>query len=91
MGEVDDRLPEWTHGLGVVVNKKARFYPMSMIGDGIIDAWAGRELKLGLGPIDRVPFAEWENGERPLQMFSRWYGFSATFPVCQIYGDQDKT
>jgi len=25
--------------------------------------------------------------ERPQQMFTRWYGFSLTFPGCQVYGD----
>ncbi len=25
--------------------------------------------------------------ERPLHLFARWYGFSLTFPNCEIYGD----
>lgn len=26
------------------------------------------------------------NAERPLQLFSRWYGFSLTFPKPEIFG-----
>ncbi|GMR10518.1 MAG: hypothetical protein BMS9Abin28_1339 [Anaerolineae bacterium] len=89
MGEIDTRLPEFTQGLGVVVDEKARFYVMNEIGDGIQDDWAGRTLSVRRNPIDRVPYAEWEDGSRPFQLFSRWYGFAFTFPGCDIYGHEN--
>jgi hypothetical protein len=27
-----------------------------------------------------------QNVERPQQMFTRWYGFSLTFPGCEVAG-----
>ncbi len=27
-----------------------------------------------------------KSAERPLQFFTRWYGFSATFPNCEVFG-----
>jgi hypothetical protein len=85
MGEPDDRLPEWTIGLGVVEAGDARYYPVKSIGGGIEDPWGDRILKIGIGETDRVPFAEWEDGVRPMQLFSRWYGFSYTFVGCRIH------
>lgn len=36
-------------------------------------------------PDDRVPVAEWtDDGQRPMQMFTRWHGFSYSFPGCNI-------
>ena len=87
MGEPDDRLPEWTRGLGVVEDGSARYYPVESIGDGIEDPWGDRILTVGIGATDHVPFARWEDGVRPMQLFSRWYGFSFTFVDCRIYGD----
>ncbi|NEP12815.1 MAG: DUF3179 domain-containing protein [Symploca sp. SIO2C1] len=85
MAEVDPRLPEMTMGLGVVVGKEARFYPMSVIGDGITDNWQGQLLNIRIGEIDRVPSAVWGDGTRPLQLFLRWYGFVLTYPNCSLY------
>ena len=90
MGKPDDRLPPHTHGLGVMVRTgtktEARFYPMKSIGDGsgTEDPWGERVLRVRIGDDDSVPFAEWSDGERPLQLFSRWYGFSYTYPGCAI-------
>jgi len=28
--------------------------------------------------------------ERPQQMFTRWYGFSLTFPGCEVFGDEQR-
>ena len=28
----------------------------------------------------------WRHYTRPLQIFTRWYGFSLTFPDTEIYG-----
>jgi hypothetical protein len=91
MGSSDDRLPPHTHGLGVMLGSgkgsstEARFYPMSVIGSGLEDAWGDRQLEVRVGEDDHVPFARWsDDGARPMQMFSRWYGFSYTFPNCTI-------
>jgi len=84
MGNADHRLPRMTQGLGVAADK-ARFYPTSAIGDGIEDSWDGRILRVAFGPVDGVPFAAWEDGGRPFQMFTRWYGFSFSFPGCEIF------
>ncbi len=88
MAEVDPRLPEMEQGLGVVVDDQARFYATGAIGEGITDDWDGKELTVKVGVIDRVPFAVWGDGERPLQIFTRWYGFSFNYPECGIFSGQ---
>jgi hypothetical protein len=85
MGKADDRLPRMAQGLGVAEAGRARFYPAAAIGTGIQDSWDGRTLRVAFGPVDGVPFAGWEDGGRPFQMFTRWYGFSYTFPGCEIF------
>ena len=85
MDEPDDRLPEMTHGLGVRVDGEARFYPTGAIADGVEDDWSGRTLSVRVGAVDRIPFAEWEDGSRPWQVFSRWYGFASSFPDCGVF------
>lgn len=88
MTKVDDRLPEMTQGLGVVDGTQARYYPLSEIGaDGIRDRWGTRSLILDVGGTDGVPAARWaDDGSLPFQLLSRWYGFSLTFPDCEIWG-----
>lgn len=84
MGAPDKRLPRMSQGLGVVVDEEARFYPLEILDAGTVtDDWNGRTLEVARGE-DRVPFAEWEDGARPFQLFTRWYGFSYTFPGCAI-------
>ncbi len=85
MAEVDPRLPEMEQGLGVMADGQARFFATRDIGDGIDDDWDGRTLRVEVGPIDRVPFAVWGDGKRPLQIFTRWYGFSFNYPGCGIF------
>ena len=85
MGKPDLRLPEWTIGLGVVVDGAACYYPMKSIGEGIEDRWQGRVLKIGIDETDHAPFAVWEDDSRPMQLFSRWYGFSFTYAGCRIF------
>ena len=89
MGKPDARLPPHTHGLGVMVGSRgkteARFYPMNSIGNGQDDLWGDRTLQVRIGDDDHVPFACWaEEGRRPMQMFTRWYGFSSTYPGCAV-------
>jgi len=86
MADLDDRLDEMCIGLGVVTPTNSRFYPKTSIGNGIDDSIDGQPLHISIGTIDQVPFAEWQDGTRPLQLFSRWYGVSLTYPNCDIYG-----
>lgn len=85
---VDSRLDRLTQGLGVIVGNQAKYYPMSRIpGDGIHDVWLGRVLHVQRGAIDGVPRARWKDThEEPMQLLSRWYGFSFTYPHCDIFG-----
>ena len=36
-------------------------------------------------PASGVPTATRPAGVRPPQIFTRWYGFSRSFPGCEIY------
>jgi len=85
MGKVDPRLPEMTQGLGVIDGERTRFFAGSDLREGVREDWGGRCLRVSLGALDRVPFAEWEDGGRPMQIFCRWYGFSFSFPGCEVY------
>jgi hypothetical protein len=84
---IDPRLDKLTQGLGVIVGKKAKYYPMNRIpANGIRDEWLNRILCIECGVIDGVPRAIWlDTGEEPMQLLSRWYGFSFTYPSCEIY------
>jgi len=86
MGKPDDRQPEMEIGLGVVTDDVCRFYPKRSIGAGIDDEIDGRPLHIHIGE-DAVPVAKWDNGSRPLQLFTRWYGFSYTYPDCEVWGE----
>ena len=86
MGEADERLPEQTNGLGVIVEGESRFYPMSQIGDGIDDDWGERRLSVSIDSRDGIPRAVWADGSLPMQLFTRWYGFAYTYRGCGIYG-----
>jgi hypothetical protein len=80
----DERRPEMEHGLGVVIGDRARYYPLEVLQRGLREEWEGRSLYLALQEEDGLPKAEWENGERPFQLFTRWYGFSLTYPGCEV-------
>ena len=84
---MDPRLDKLSQGLGVVVGKKAKYYPIDYIpAHGLRDEWLDRILCIERGYADGVPRATWlETGEEPMQLLSRWYGFSYTYPGCEIY------
>ncbi len=85
MGERDARLDELTNGLGVVVDGRARYYAMDKLQEPIEEDWGGRRLRVALGELDGAPHASWvDDGSRPMQLLSRWYGFSFSFPGCEI-------
>ena len=53
--------------------------------------WEGEELRLDNGGAIRNGRLYDANGvelavERPLHLFNRWFGFSLTFPKCEVYG-----
>ena len=53
-------------------------------------SWQADELHLDSGGVVRNGVLYNEQGERqpaerPLQLFTRWYGFAYTFPGCEIY------
>jgi hypothetical protein len=90
MGEPDDRQPGMEIGLGVVTDGASWFYPKRIIGGGIDDEIDGRSLHIRIGEDD-VPVAKWDDGNRPLQLFTRWYGFSYTYPDCEVFGESEST
>ncbi len=85
MGEADPRLAAMAHGLGVVLGEVARFYPMELLKQPISDQLAGRDLTISVRADDGVPEARWQDDSLPMQLFSRWYGFSYTYPGCELY------
>lgn len=86
MGVLDDRLPDRTQGLGVIVGDEACFYPSDRLEQPTTVGLGGRHLRVALGQDDEVPTAEPLDGrERPFQLYTRWYGFSFAFPGCEIY------
>lgn len=84
----DPRLPLDTLGLGVMdANHQARFYPLAVLAETVVDTWQGRPLQVMRGD-EGVPCARYlDDGERPMQTLVRWYGFSFTYPRCEVYGD----
>lgn len=86
MRKNDPRLHRMDQGLGVVIAGKAKFYPVKSLSKPVDDRLAGSLLSLRLREEDRVPTATDESGERPMQLFCRWYGFSGTYPGCEVYG-----
>jgi hypothetical protein len=91
MSSVDKRLPEMTSGLGVITDHVQRFYPVEAIkeaGGKLQDQLDGQIITVYIDPDDQVPHAIYDSGkdeERPMQLFSRWYGFYLTYPDCDIY------
>ena len=85
---IDPRLPEDEQGLGVIAaDDTGKFYPLRLLAKGevVTDVWHGRTLLIERGAIDGVPFAKWVDGSEPMQLLTRWYGFSFTYPNCDIY------
>ena len=89
MGPPDLRLPEMEIGLGIISHDTQRFYPKNDIAGVIQDNWLGQRLQVQISSGDDVPYAEFTDGRRPLQLFTRWYGFSYTFPDCEIFLPHD--
>lgn len=84
---IDPRLDRSTQGLGVVAGERSKYYPVGVIpSGGLDDDWNGRVLHVERGKLDGVPRATWaDTGEQPMQLLSRWYGFSFTYPACEVH------
>lgn len=68
--------------------------PAAIYTDATGYRWEGDEIHLDTGERVRnevVYDAQGEKrpAERPMQMFTRWYGFAFTFPGCEIYGEDE--
>ena len=86
MAESDDRLDAMVPGLGVTVGDVHRFYPMQALRTPVEDEIAGRALRVFMGELDGTPHARYEDGSEPMQLMTRWYGFSYTYPGGELYG-----
>ena len=66
--------------------------PTPLFADVEQAEWSGDILRLDHGATVRNgrlydPYGAELPSERPLHLFTRWYGFSFTFPNCEIGGD----
>ncbi|GGE27887.1 hypothetical protein GCM10011571_32570 [Marinithermofilum abyssi] len=92
MGKEDTRLPKMTSGLGIYTKKTKRFYPIHTIksaGGKLRDQVDGRPVTITID-IEGFPKAEFANGEKPTQIYCRWYGFAYTFPGCELYEEKSE-
>ncbi|MDP5275636.1 DUF3179 domain-containing (seleno)protein [Chengkuizengella axinellae] len=85
----DERLPKMTSGLGVIIDGEAKFYSVSSVKKHKIiqDSISGHSIVIKFNS-ERFPMATFDGMEhnRPLmQIYSKWYGFSLTYPKCAIY------
>lgn len=83
----------------VIDNRKMLIYldpvsgtPTPLFADVQRAEWDGNDLSLEDGAIIRNgrhydPSGAELATTQPLHLFARWYGFSLTFPNCEIYGD----
>ena len=63
--------------------------PVAVFTEATSFSWQGDEIHLDTGVRQGTVYDA--NGERvaverPLQTFTRWYGFSLTFPDAEVYG-----
>jgi hypothetical protein len=90
---IDGRLHKLTQGLGVIdANDHGKFYAMRDLAKGsfIEDQFSNRPLRIHRRASDGVLHAVWiDNDEIPMQLMSRWYGFSFTYPGCEVYSPGD--
>jgi len=85
---IDSRLHKLTQGLGVIVGKQTKYYPMEQLprGESISDQWGKRTMTIDRSGKDGIPHAVWKDTNMmPMQLLSRWYGFSFTYPNCKIF------
>jgi hypothetical protein len=91
MGIPDTRLPEMTSGIGIITNNNQRFYPVDVIrqaGGFLQDEIDGQLINVYIDADDQIPHVDYldkSTDGQPMQLFTRWYGFSLTYPTCEIY------
>lgn len=86
--ETDDRLDEQTMGLGVIIEDCAKFYPLDIIKAKKIieDSFCDRTILVTYNEEHHFPkCTDPKNNDMPMQLFTRWYGFSLTNKNCEIY------
>lgn len=86
-GALNDELEG--RGILVYINPKTQI-PAAIYTNARQITWHGDELSLDSGEIIREGTVYDTQGKTlavvyPMQMFTRWYGFSSTFPGCDIY------
>lgn len=88
METTDPRLDEQTMGLGVVIDGKGKFYPLDLIMEAkaIEDTFMSHDLVISYDAENQFPkCTDPKINEMPIQLFTRWYGFSLTHKECEIY------
>lgn len=80
-------------GRVVVMIDPANFILSAFATDAEGGEWDGRVLRLSDGTFIESGVLRTADGApagdaRPLQVFTRWYGFSLTFPDTEIYGER---
>jgi len=65
--------------------------PAALYTDASRCSWVGQALYLNTAKMVRGGLLFDEKGtrlamEQPMQLFTRWYGFSFTFPGCEVHG-----
>ena len=88
-GPADPRLPQRTLGLGVWSGGTARFYPLDRLRERgpLRDTLPGGPVRIHIDTEGGFPEARWaDDPGHPMQTFTRWYGFSRTFPGAEIGG-----
>ena len=89
----DPRREELELGLGLVVDGEARFYPASELAtlavDQVAQSFGSGRVTLSKSHDGQTWSAAGSDGSRPFQVWGRWYGFSSTFPGCDVYVRSD--
>ena len=89
--DAGDVIVDRLNGRGVVVYVEPKSRALAALYANAAGArWADGELRLDTGQVFRNGALFDESGERqeierPLQVFTRWYGFALTFPETEIY------
>ena len=76
----------------LVYNDPTAYSPMAQYVDADRAWWEGDVLHMSNGSYIEGGVTHGADGsrvdvERPLQVFTRWYGFSQTFPETELYGE----
>jgi hypothetical protein len=85
MPDKDYLIPEMTMGLWVNIHSQTRFYPLDLIKNrnGFDDAINGEKISIFMD--DHTPVAVTSNGDRPFQLFTRYYAYILHYPKGQVY------